>query len=132
MYSVPYTVHFLFCLFQTSEGEAADLSGPFAVTIRLKFLNDTERDVEANLVEKIGAFKRRNFTQATFVHRNNLSAVLDPRSEFFPSRFPDPGSKRFGIPNPIRIKELKYLFLNQKLFLNSRKYDPGCSSGSGS
>jgi hypothetical protein len=39
-----------------------------------------------------------------------------PRSEFFPSR--------------IRIKELKYCNPN-KWFLRSRKYDPGCSSGSG-
>ncbi len=88
-----YTIHILFCLFQTSEGEAADLSGPFAVTIRLKFLNDTERDVEANLVEKIGAFKRRNFTQATLgigiicLLQCCESGMLisDPGSEFFPS-----------------------------------------------
>lgn len=33
------------------------------VTIRLKFLNDTQKDVEASLVEKIGQFKRRNFTE---------------------------------------------------------------------
>jgi len=33
------------------------------VTIRLKFLNDTQKDVEASLVENIGQFKRRNFTE---------------------------------------------------------------------
>jgi hypothetical protein len=36
-----------------------------------------------------------------------------PGSEFFPSR--------------IRIKEIKY-FNQKKMFLSSRKYDPGCSS----
>jgi hypothetical protein len=38
--------------------------------------------------------------------------ISDPGSEFFPSR--------------IRIKEFKY-FNPKKLFLRSRKYDPGCS-----
>jgi len=33
------------------------------VTIRLKFLNDTQKDVEASLVENIGQFKRRNFSE---------------------------------------------------------------------
>jgi transmembrane and ubiquitin-like domain-containing protein len=33
------------------------------VTIRLKFLNETERDVEASLVENIRSFKRRHFNQ---------------------------------------------------------------------
>jgi len=33
------------------------------VTVRLKFLNDTQRDVEASLVENIGQFKRRNFSE---------------------------------------------------------------------
>ena len=28
-------------------------------TVRLKFLNDTQRDVEASLVENVGQFKRR-------------------------------------------------------------------------
>lgn len=32
------------------------------VTIRLKFLNDSQKDVEASLVEQLGQFKRRNFT----------------------------------------------------------------------
>jgi hypothetical protein len=90
--NTPY-IFFSVC-FQTSEGEAADLSGPFAVTIRLKFLNDTERDVEANLVEKIGAFKRRNFTQAKLCVGNNLSAgVADPGCL---SRNPDPNFVHSG------------------------------------
>jgi hypothetical protein len=38
--------------------------------------------------------------------------------------YPDPGSKFF--PSRIRIKEFKFL-TPQKWFLNSRKYDPGCS-----
>ena len=33
------------------------------VTVRLKFLNDTQRDVEASLVENVGQFKRRNFSE---------------------------------------------------------------------
>ncbi len=36
---------------------------------------------------------------------------------------PDPGSKRFRIPDP-----LQSIFNPQKLFLSSRKYDSGCSS----
>jgi hypothetical protein len=54
-----------------------------------------------------------------------LDSVADPGC-FFPSRvrivfIPDPG---------IPIKEFKYFNLSQKYgsFLNSRKYDPGCSS----
>jgi hypothetical protein len=43
-----------------------------------------------------------------------------PGSEFFTSRIPDPGSR-------IRIKEFKY-FNPQILFINTRKYDLGCSS----
>merc|ERR1719341_2064176 len=33
------------------------------VTIRLKFLNETQKEVEASLVENLGQFKRRNFTE---------------------------------------------------------------------
>jgi hypothetical protein len=46
--------------------------------------------------------------------------ILDPRSEI---SIPDPGPKRFRIP--IQIKEYKY-FEPKKLFLSSRKHDPGC------
>jgi hypothetical protein len=49
--------------------------------------------------------------------------ILDPGSEFFPSRIPDPNF----FPSRIRIKEFKY-FNPKNLFLSSRKYDPGCSS----
>jgi hypothetical protein len=45
------------------------LDGEEKVVIRLKFLNETERDVEASLVEKIGAFKRRNFTQEILANK---------------------------------------------------------------
>ncbi len=45
--------------------------------------------------------------------------------KIFPSRIPDPGSKRTRIR--IHIKEFEY-FKPKTLFLNSRKYDPGCSS----
>jgi len=40
------------------------------VTIRLKFLNDTQKDVEASLVENIGQFKRRNFTEEIDNNKN--------------------------------------------------------------
>jgi len=40
------------------------------VTIRLKFLNDTQKDVEASLVENIGQFKRRNFTEEIGNNKN--------------------------------------------------------------
>ncbi len=33
------------------------------VIVRLKFLNDTERDVEASLLENLATFRRRNFTE---------------------------------------------------------------------
>jgi len=47
--------------------EVANVSEPVPeeerVTVRLKFLNDTQRDVEASLVENVGQFKRRNFSE---------------------------------------------------------------------
>jgi hypothetical protein len=46
--------------------------------------------------------------------------ILDPGSDFF-----HPGSEFF--PPRIPIKEFKY-FNRKKLFISSRKYDPGCSS----
>jgi hypothetical protein len=49
--------------------------------------------------------------------------IPDPGSEFCPYRIQ--GQKDFGIPDP----DLQNLsILTQKLFLSSRKYDPGCSS----
>jgi len=42
--------------------EAEPIPQEERVTIRLKFLNDTHREVEASLLENIGNFKRRNFT----------------------------------------------------------------------
>ncbi len=51
--------------------------------------------------------------------------IPDPGAEFFPFRIPDPGSKRFPDPHPHqRIK----VFLPNKLFLSSRKYDLKFSS----
>jgi hypothetical protein len=41
---------------QQSE-ESQELPAEERVTIRLKFLNDTQRDVEASLVENVGQFK---------------------------------------------------------------------------
>jgi hypothetical protein len=46
-----------------------------------------------------------------------------PGSEVFSSRIPDQEDSRIRI----RIKEFKY-FNTKKMFLRSRKYDPGCSS----
>ena len=40
------------------------------MTVRLKFLNDTLRDVEASLVENVGQFKRRNFSQEISSNKN--------------------------------------------------------------
>ena len=40
------------------------------VTVRLKFLNDTLKDVEASLVENVGQFKRRNFSQEISSNKN--------------------------------------------------------------
>ena len=40
------------------------------VTVRLKFLNETLKDVEASLVENIGQFKRRNFSQEISSNKN--------------------------------------------------------------
>ncbi len=53
--------------------------------------------------------------------------AVDPGSELFPSRIPAQGQKDSRIRNRIRIREFKY-FNPKKLFLSSRKYDPGCSS----
>ena len=39
-------------------------------TVRLKFLNDTQKDVEASLVENIGQFKRRNFSEEINSNKN--------------------------------------------------------------
>ena len=40
------------------------------VTIRLKFLNETQKEVEASLVENLGQFKRRNFTEEIGNNKN--------------------------------------------------------------
>lgn len=40
------------------------------VIVRLKFLNETQRDVEASLLENIGNFKRRNFTMEMSQNKN--------------------------------------------------------------
>jgi len=40
------------------------------VTIRLKFLNESQKDVEASLLENIGSFKRRNFTEELSDNKN--------------------------------------------------------------
>jgi len=40
------------------------------VTVRLKFLNETLKDVEASLVENVGQFKRRNFSQEISSNKN--------------------------------------------------------------
>lgn len=46
-----------------SDSATTSIPSENRVTIRLKFLNDTQKDVEASLVENIGQFKRRNFTE---------------------------------------------------------------------
>ncbi len=55
--------------------------------------------------------------------------ILDPGSDFFPSRIPDPNCLHPG--SRILIKEFMYFNPQtnpKKLFLSSKKYDPGCSS----
>ena len=53
-------------------GEAENVTIPEEerVTVRLKFLNDTLKDVEASLVENVGQFKRRNFSQEISSNKN--------------------------------------------------------------
>jgi len=55
------------------EAEVEDV-GPLPeedrVTVRLKFLNDTQKDVSASLVENIGQFKRRNFSEEISSNKN--------------------------------------------------------------
>ncbi len=53
--------------------------------------------------------------------------LLDPNFFHPVSRIPDPGSKRFRIPDPDQHQRI-YVFYSKKFFLSSRKYDPGCSS----
>ena len=48
------------------------------VTIRLKFLNETQKEVEASLVENLGQFKRRNFTQVILVCQTRLKECSPP------------------------------------------------------
>jgi hypothetical protein len=77
----------------------------------------------------------------SFADPECLSRILDPGSEFFPSRFPDLRSKFFSfwIPDPgsevfpSRILDpgcaLKNLsILTKKWFLSSQKYDPSFPS----
>jgi len=40
------------------------------VTVRLKFLNDTQKEVAASLTENIGQFKRRNFSEEISSNKN--------------------------------------------------------------
>jgi len=58
---------------QRGDGEGMEV-GPLPeeerVTVRLKFLNDTQKDVEASLVENIGQFKRRNFSEEISTNQN--------------------------------------------------------------
>ncbi len=51
--------------------------------------------------------------------------ILDPGSEFFPSRIPDPN---FSIRIPDPYQNLSILTKKIVFFLNSQKYNPGCSS----
>jgi hypothetical protein len=69
-----------------------------------------------------------SYTHPVLQHTDtSIQFIPDPGSNFFPSRIPDPGSELSHPGSRIRIKEFKY-FNPKKWFLNSRKYDPGCSS----
>jgi hypothetical protein len=48
-----------------------------------------------------------------------------PGSDFFPSRIPD---QNFSIPDPGSASKNLGILTQEKWFLSSRKYDPGCSS----
>jgi hypothetical protein len=69
--------------------------------------------------------ERKKYEDLQF--RSNISQYLI--SQFCGSGMfiPDPGSDFFHTGSWICIKEFKY-FKSKKLFLRSRKYDPGCSS----
>jgi len=59
-----------------SGSQPAEVAEPFSlpqeerVTVRLRFLNETQREVEASLIENIGNFKRRNFSVELSENKN--------------------------------------------------------------
>ena len=55
---------------QGADQEQEDVPEEERVTIRLKFLNETQKEVEASLVENLGQFKRRNFTEEIGNNKN--------------------------------------------------------------
>merc|ERR1719238_1402602 len=55
---------------EVGEPEHVTIPEEERVTVRLKFLNDTLKDVEASLVENVGQFKRRNFSQEISSNKN--------------------------------------------------------------
>ena len=55
---------------QVAHQEQEDVPEEERVTIRLKFLNETQKEVEASLVENLGQFKRRNFTEEIGNNKN--------------------------------------------------------------
>ena len=55
---------------QVAHQEQEDVPEEERVTIRLKFLNETHNEVEASLVENLGQFKRRNFTEEIGNNKN--------------------------------------------------------------
>ena len=55
---------------QVGHQEQEDVPEEERVTIRLKFLNETQKEVEASLVENLGQFKRRNFTEEIGNNKN--------------------------------------------------------------
>ena len=55
---------------QVVHQEQEDVPEEERVTIRLKFLNETQKEVEASLVENLGQFKRRNFTEEIGNNKN--------------------------------------------------------------
>ena len=55
---------------QVTHQEQEDVPEEERVTIRLKFLNETQKEVEASLVENLGQFKRRNFTEEIGNNKN--------------------------------------------------------------
>jgi hypothetical protein len=77
----------------------------------------------------VSTLDSRAVSTSTSTLSNLQISVADPGCLFRTSdpNFFHPGSEIFPTGSRIRIKEYKY-FNPKKWFLNSRKYDPGCSS----
>jgi hypothetical protein len=74
--------------------------------------------------KKVGTYRSASILYCSPVLRIRY---VYPRSRIRLFSIPDPGSEFLHPGSRMRIKEFKY-FNPKKWFLNSRKFDPGCSS----